>query len=71
VWQTAGHAHAFFCTVILVLDCRRYTASFFDPAHYRVVLFDQRGAGQSTPLGEHRQNTTQLLISDIEPRFLS
>lgn len=39
---------------------------FFDPAHYRIVLFDQRGAGQSTPLGEYRQNTTPLLISDIE-----
>ena len=39
---------------------------FFDPAHYRIVLFDQRGAGQSTPLGEHRNNTTQLLIEDIE-----
>ncbi|RJF97167.1 prolyl aminopeptidase [Noviherbaspirillum saxi] len=39
---------------------------FFDPAHYRIVLFDQRGAGKSTPLGEYRANTTQLLISDIE-----
>jgi proline iminopeptidase len=39
---------------------------FFDPAYYRIVLFDQRGAGQSTPLGEYRQNTTQLLIEDIE-----
>ncbi len=39
---------------------------FFDPAHYRMVLFDQRGAGQSTPLGEYRNNTTQLLIEDIE-----
>ena len=39
---------------------------FFDPAHYRIVLFDQRGAGQSTPLGEIRNNTTQLLIEDIE-----
>src|SRR5450830_1812569 len=39
---------------------------FFDPAYYRNVLFDQRGAGQSTPLGEYRQNTTQLLIEDIE-----
>ena len=39
---------------------------FFDPAYYRIVLFDQRGAGQSTPLGETRQNTTQLLIDDIE-----
>ncbi len=39
---------------------------FFDPRHYRIVLFDQRGAGQSTPLGEVRHNTTQLLIQDIE-----
>lgn len=39
---------------------------FFDPAHYRIVLFDQRGAGKSTPLGEYRQNTTDLLIADIE-----
>ena len=39
---------------------------FFDPAHYRIVLFDQRGAGQSTPLGEVRANTTQLLVADIE-----
>jgi proline iminopeptidase len=30
------------------------------------VLFDQRGAGQSTPLGEFRANTTQLLLADIE-----
>ncbi|GIZ51725.1 prolyl aminopeptidase [Noviherbaspirillum aridicola] len=39
---------------------------FFDPAHYRIVMFDQRGAGKSTPLGEYRNNTTQLLIQDIE-----
>ena len=39
---------------------------FFDPQHYRVILFDQRGAGKSVPLGEWRNNTTQLLIEDIE-----
>jgi proline iminopeptidase len=39
---------------------------FFDPSHYRIVLFDQRGAGQSTPPGEVRENATQLLIADIE-----
>ena len=39
---------------------------FFDPSHYRVMLFDQRGAGKSTPLGECRKNTTPLLIDDIE-----
>ncbi|MDH5537556.1 MAG: prolyl aminopeptidase [Betaproteobacteria bacterium] len=39
---------------------------FFDPAHYRVVIFDQRGAGRSAPLGEIRENTTPHLIDDIE-----
>lgn len=38
----------------------------FDPTYYRVVIFDQRGAGRSTPLGEIRQNTTLLLTDDIE-----
>jgi len=39
---------------------------FFDPAYYRIVVFDQRGAGRSAPLGELRDNTTPHLISDIE-----
>lgn len=39
---------------------------FFDPAHYRIVLFDQRGAGKSIPLGEWRDNNTPLLVADIE-----
>ena len=39
---------------------------FFDPAHYRIVVMDQRGAGRSRPLGEIRANTTDLLIADIE-----
>jgi len=39
---------------------------FFDPARYRIVLFDQRGAGRSTPHAELRDNTTWHLIADIE-----
>jgi proline iminopeptidase len=39
---------------------------FFDPAFWRAVLFDQRGAGRSTPFGEIADNTTQALIADIE-----
>ncbi len=39
---------------------------FFDPAHYQIVVFDQRGAGRSTPLGELTDNTTPDLIADIE-----
>lgn len=39
---------------------------FFDPAAYRIVLYDQRGAGRSTPLGELRDNTTPHLVADLE-----
>ncbi|KAK4496134.1 hypothetical protein PRZ48_012113 [Zasmidium cellare] len=39
---------------------------FFNPAIYRVVLLDQRGAGKSTPVAEIRENTTQLLVQDVE-----
>lgn len=39
---------------------------FFDPAAYRVVLFDQRGSGKSTPYAELRENTTWDLVADIE-----
>ncbi|MEO8812076.1 MAG: prolyl aminopeptidase [Caulobacteraceae bacterium] len=38
----------------------------FDPAFWRIVMFDQRGAGKSTPHGETRGNTTAALIEDIE-----
>jgi proline iminopeptidase len=39
---------------------------FFDPKYYRIVLFDQRGAGRSTPYGEVINNTTAHLVCDIE-----
>jgi proline iminopeptidase len=39
---------------------------FFDPYHYRIVVFDQRGAGRSTPHGEIAANTTPILVDDIE-----
>jgi proline iminopeptidase len=39
---------------------------FFDPHHYRIVVFDQRGAGRSQPLGELRDNTTWHLVADME-----
>jgi proline iminopeptidase len=39
---------------------------FFDPGHWRVVLFDQRGAGRSRPLGALTNNTTPDLVADIE-----
>ena len=43
-------------------DYRRY----FDPEHYRVILFDQRGCGRSTPHAELEGNTTWDLVADME-----
>lgn len=39
---------------------------FFDPDHYRIIVFDQRGSGRSHPLGSLEDNTTAHLVSDIE-----
>ncbi len=39
---------------------------FFDPAAYRIVLFDQRGCGGSTPFASLEENTTWDLVNDIE-----
>ena len=39
---------------------------FFDPGFWRTLVFDQRGAGRSTPFGEIAGNTTQALVADIE-----
>ncbi|WP_041527404.1 prolyl aminopeptidase [Paracoccus aminophilus] len=46
--------------------CSPFMRRFFDPAHYRTVLFDQRGCGRSQPHAEIYANTTQHLIADIE-----
>jgi proline iminopeptidase len=39
---------------------------FFDPAAYRIVLFDQRGCGASTPAASLEDNTTWHLVADME-----
>jgi len=39
---------------------------FFDPEAYRIILYDQRGAGRSTPQGELQDNTTPHLVADLE-----
>ncbi|MBU2533422.1 MAG: prolyl aminopeptidase [Alphaproteobacteria bacterium] len=39
---------------------------FHDPDHYRIILFDQRGCGRSTPHAELTDNTTWHLVDDIE-----
>src|SRR5665213_1458953 len=39
---------------------------FFDPKRYRIIIFDQRGAGRSTPLGGTQDNDTPDLVADME-----
>lgn len=68
-WEESGNPHG----VPLVFlhggpgggsssDHRRY----YDPKFYRIIVYDQRGAGQSTPLGAIEDNTTLHLIADLE-----
>ena len=46
--------------------CSPAMRRYFDPAVYRVVLFDQRGCGRSRPFASVRDNTTWDLVRDIE-----
>lgn len=46
--------------------CSKNDRRFFDPERYRIILFDQRGAGRSSPHAELTNNTTSLLIDDME-----
>ncbi len=46
--------------------CDAKQRRFFDPQAYRIILFDQRGCGRSTPHAELRDNTTWHLVADIE-----
>ncbi|NRA60429.1 MAG: prolyl aminopeptidase [Psychrobium sp.] len=41
-------------------------SQFFDPQRYRIILFDQRGCGQSLPYGELKENDASALIDDID-----
>ena len=57
-------------TVDLALDLRPATVASFDPEAYRIVVFDQRGCGRSTPrvdaASDLSANTTPHLLADIE-----
>jgi proline iminopeptidase len=44
----------------------RRARQFFDPRHYRIVVFDQRGCGRSRPSASLIENTTWHLVADIE-----
>lgn len=41
-------------------------AQYFNPKKYRIIMFDQRGAGKSTPFAELRENDTWAIVNDIE-----
>jgi proline iminopeptidase len=68
-WEESGNPQG---TPILFLHggpgagCSPDHRRFFDPTHYRIVLFDQRGAGRSTPSSATSNNSTEHLIADIE-----
>lgn len=46
--------------------CESWHRRFFDPEIYRIILFDQRGAGRSTPHAALENNTTWHLVADME-----
>lgn len=46
--------------------CSPAMRRYFDPAHYRIILFDQRGCGRSRPHASVEDNTTWHLVADIE-----
>lgn len=43
-----------------------HSRRFFDPQLYRIIMFDQRGCGRSTPHLEIKDNNTSLLLADID-----
>jgi len=68
-WASFGHDTG---TPVLVLHggpgsgSSLKTLALFDPSVHRVIFFDQRGSGRSTPLGELGNNETSELVADIE-----
>jgi len=46
--------------------CPPFYRQYFDPEKWRLVMFDQRGCGQSKPHAELQENTTWDLVNDIE-----
>jgi proline iminopeptidase len=68
-WEQSGNPHGMPVVFLHGGPGAGATAThrrFFDPQHYRIIIFDQRGAGRSTPLGSLVDNTTQHLVADME-----
>ena len=47
-------------------SCNESHHRYFNPEHYYIITFDQRGCGLSTPKGELADNTSQHLVNDLE-----
>ncbi len=68
-WEQCGNPHG---VPILFLHGGPGSGSspfhrrFYDPEHYRIIIFDQRGAGRSSPHASLEKNTRKELVSDIE-----
>ena len=68
-WEVCGNPHgipALFLHGGPGGGCTNTSRRFFDPSRYRIVLFDQRGCGRSSPAGSLDSNTTAQLVDDIE-----
>ena len=68
-WQQCGNPHgkpAVFLHGGPGGGCQPSYARYFDPARYRIILFDQRGCGKSIPHAGLENNTTWHLVADIE-----
>ena len=68
-WEVCGNpigAPALFVHGGPGAGCAPADRRWFDPSHYRIVLFDQRGAGRSRPQGGFHANTTGHLVRDID-----
>ena len=68
-WETSGNAHGKPAVVIHGGPgggSNPTMRQFHDPARYRIVLFDQRGCGRSTPHASVEHNTTWDLVEDME-----
>jgi proline iminopeptidase len=68
-WEVCGNpagAPALFVHGGPGAGCTADSRRWFDPRHYRIVLFDQRGSGRSRPPGELGANTTAHLVRDME-----
>jgi proline iminopeptidase len=68
-WEQSGNPHGIPAVFLHGGPGAGATAThrrFFDPDGYRIVIFDQRGAGRSTPLGATTDNTLAHLVADTE-----